>query len=140
MRPTVTNEELMRFLDGEMEPSERTRVEHEMARSTELQREFAIYSALRGEFRDLTFAVRPDRSIWDAVDRRITRPVGWVLFAGGAVLWLTYGAWVFATSAADRWEKLAVAALATGFLILLGSTIFERVREWRTDPYKDIER
>lgn len=140
MRPTVTNEELMRFLDGELEPSEHARVEQEMARSTELQRELAIYRALQSDFRDLSFAVHRGDSVWDAVDRRLTRPVGWILFTGGAVLWLGYGAWVFGTSTADPWKKLAVAALATGFLILLGSTIFERVRGWRTDPYKDIER
>lgn len=140
MRPTVTNEELMRFLDGELEPSEHARIEREMARSTELQREFAIYQALQSEFRDLSFAVQRDHSVWDAVDRRLTRPVGWILLTGGAVLWIAYGAWVFGTSTANPWEKMAVAALAAGFLILLGSTIFERMRGWRTDPYKDIER
>ena len=140
MQSNVTNEELMRFLDGELEPPDRARVETELARSTELQRELAIYRALKEDVRDLSFAAHPADSVWDVVDRRLTRPVGWILFTGGAILWLAYGAWVFGTSAADPWEKLAVGALAAGFLILLGSTIFERLREWRTDPYKDIER
>lgn len=140
MRPNVTNEELMAFLDGELDPPERNRIQTELARSTELQRELSIYRALRNDFRDLSFAVHRTDSVWDAVDRRLTRPIGWVLFVGGAVLWMGYGAWVFGTSAANPWEKLGVAALAAGFLILLASTIFERMREWRTDPYKDIER
>jgi 4-hydroxybenzoate polyprenyltransferase len=78
--------------------------------------------------------------MWDTVDRRLTRPVGWILFVAGTVLWFAYGAWVFATSEVNRWEKLAVAAVVVGFLILLTSAIFERVREWRTDPYRNIER
>jgi anti-sigma factor RsiW len=136
----VTNEELMRYLDGELPSEARAQVESEVARSTELQRELAIYRAIREDVRDLTFALRTDGSVWDAVDRRLTRPVGWILFVAGTVLWLAHGAWVFATSSADAWEKLSVSALAIGFLILFGSAIFERLREWRSDPYRDIQR
>jgi anti-sigma factor RsiW len=136
----VTNEDLMRYLDGEMPPEAHARMEAELARSTELRRELAIYRALQSGFRDLSFAIRPDASVWDTVDRRLSRPIGWILFVAGTVLWFAHAGWVFATSAADPWEKLAVSALAVGFLILLGTTIFERMREWRTDPYRDIER
>jgi anti-sigma factor RsiW len=136
----VTNEELMRYLDGELPSGAQAEVEAEVARSTELQRELAIYRALRNDVRDLTFGVSLDASVWGAVDRRLTRPVGWILFVAGALLWLAHGGWVFATSAADAWEKLAVSGVAIGFLILLGSTIFERLREWRSDPYRDIQR
>ncbi|MEQ9570321.1 MAG: hypothetical protein RLN75_09045, partial [Longimicrobiales bacterium] len=79
-------------------------------------------------------------SVWDGVQRRLTRPVGWILFVSGAILWTLYGAWVFAASAVNPVEKLAVGALAIGFLILLGTTVSERVRESRTDPYRDIQR
>lgn len=140
MNRHVSNEDLMRYLDGELPPEARARVDAELERSTELQRELAIYRALQSGFRDLSFAIRPGTSVWDRVDRRITRPIGWMLFVMGSVLWAGHGIWVFETSAADPWEKLAVSALLIGFLILLGSTIFERIREERTDPYRDIER
>ena len=58
----------------------------------------------------------------------------------GFVLWAGYGAWVFATSPANPVEKLAIGALAIGFLILLVATIFERLGEWKDDPYRDVER
>jgi anti-sigma factor RsiW len=140
VRSTVTNEDLMRYLDGELPPGARASVEDELARSTELSRELAIYRALAHDVRDLSFGVHREESIWGEVDRRLTRPVGWILFVSGTLLWMAYGGWVFATSEADPWEKLAVAALVVGFLILLASTIFERMREWRTDPYRNIER
>jgi anti-sigma factor RsiW len=140
VREAMSNEELMRFLDGELSPSERARMEEALSSSTELQRELSIYRALQEEVRDLSFAIPPDRSVWDTVDRRLTRPVGWILLTAGAFLWMAFGAWVFATSNVNVVEKLAVGAVVIGFLILLTSTILERAREWRTDPYRDIQR
>lgn len=140
MRQTVSNEDLMRFLDGELPADEVARVQEALQRSTELQRELRIFEALRRDVEGLTYDPPPHRSVWDGVQRRLTRPVGWILFVSGAILWVLYGAWVFATSAVNPVEKLAVGALAIGFLILLGNTVSERVQESRTDPYRDIQR
>jgi anti-sigma factor RsiW len=140
VRRDVTNEDLMRYLDGELPPGEWARVDQALKGSTELGRELAIYRALKEGVSELSFATPHHVSMWDTVDRRLTRPVGWILFVAGTVLWFAYGAWVFATSEVNPWEKLAVAAVVVGFLILLTSAIFERVREWRTDPYRNIER
>lgn len=140
MSQNVSNEDLMRFLDDELSSGERTRVEQALARSTELQRELAIYRAMRSDLSDLPADIRPGTSIWGAVNRRLTRPIGWILMVSGFVVWAAYGAWVFTTSPANPVEKLAVGALVVGFLILLGSTIMDRLQEWKTDPYRDIER
>lgn len=140
MRQSVSNEDLMRFLDGELPPAEVQRVRDALDRSTELQRELRIFEALREDVGELMYDPPARASVWDGVQRRLTRPVGWILLIGGAILWLIWGAWVFATSPADPVEKLAVGALAVGFLTLLASTVMERVREARTDPYRDIQR
>lgn len=140
MRQTVSNEDLMRFLDGELPPDEVARVQDALSRSTELQRELRIFEALRHDVEGLSYDPPPHHSVWDGVQRRLTRPVGWILFVSGAILWMVYGAWVFATSAVNPVEKLAVGALAIGFLVLLGSTVSERVRESASDPYRDIQR
>lgn len=137
----VSHEDLMRYLDGELSPEQRERVERELAASTELQREVAIFRALKEDFRELTFQpASPHRSVWDRVNVRVTRPIGWVLALAGAAAWLLYGAWVFATSPYDPWEKLATAAVAIGILLLLASVIWERYREWQRDPYRDVHR
>jgi anti-sigma factor RsiW len=141
MKMSVSNEELMRYLDGEVSPDERARIEKALAGSTELQRELSIYRAMQRDLADLPEAVeRRSSSIWQMVNRRLTRPVGWILLVGGFLLWAGYGAWVFATSPANPVEKLAVGALAVGFLILLATTVLDRIQEWKHDPYRDIER
>jgi hypothetical protein len=130
----------MRFLDDELSPEERTRVQQALGTSTELQRELAIYQAIRSDLTALPEGMRPGSSVWGSVNRRLTRPVGWILMVSGFLIWAGYGAWVFTTSPANPVEKMAVGALVVGFLILLGSTIMDRLQEWKTDPYRDIER
>jgi len=141
MAHRISSEDLMRYLDGEMSPEERGRVDSELETSTELQREVAIYRALKADFQELSFHPATHRvSVWDKVNTRVTRPIGWILVLAGAVLWLTYGVYLFATTPADPWEKLATGAVAIGILMLFASVIWERYREWDRDPYRDVYR
>jgi len=137
----VTTDDLMRYLDNELSPEERSRVDAALATSTELQREVAIFRALKADFQELTFhpAARYT-SVWDRVNARVTRPIGWVLLTAGLAVWLSYGVYTFAASPADAWEKMATGAIAIGILILFASVIWERYREWQRDPYRDVHR
>jgi hypothetical protein len=134
-------DDLMRFLDGEMSPDERARVEVEIGRSTELQHELAIYQGMRSDFLSLSFhPAEYHRSVWDQVNATVARPIGWLLIVVGITVWTAYGAYVFSASPLDPWEKLATGAVVIGVLTLLTSVIWERYREWGTDPYKDVYR
>jgi anti-sigma factor RsiW len=141
MAGRVSSEDLMRYLDGELAPDDRARVEAELEASTELQREVAIYRALKADFQELSFHPATYRkSVWDQVNTRVTRPIGWFLVVAGVAVWMTYGVYVLATSPVDAWEKLATGAVAIGILMLLASVIWERYREWDKDPYRDVHR
>src|SRR5688572_11981936 len=127
----VTQDDLMRYLDGELGPEERTRVDAALSASTELQREIAIYRAIKADFQELSFHPA-DRytSVWDRVNARVTRPIGWLLVVTGTLAWMSYGVYVFATAPTDPWEKLATGAIAIGILILFASVIWERYQDW----------
>jgi len=141
MAGRVTPDDLMRYLDGELSPEERAQVESELSTSTELQREVAIYRALKADFQELSFHPADyRRSVWDHVNAEVTRPVGWLLVVAGVAVWMTYGVYVFATSSVNPWEKLATGAVAIGILMLFASVIWDRYREWDKDPYKDVYR
>ncbi len=138
---SITTDDLMRYLDGELAPEERQRVDAELATSTELQREVAIFRALKSDFQELSFhPANRYTSVWDRVNARVTRPIGALLLVAGLAVWLTYGVYIFASSPSDPWEKLATGAIAIGILILFASVIWERYREWLRDPYKDVHR
>ncbi len=131
----------MRYLDGALTPEERTRVEAGLERSTELQRELAMYRSMKADIQDLRFQTEGQRtSVWDQVNARLNRPIGWVLLVAGVVIWMTYGTYVFATSSVSPWEKLGTGAVAIGVLMLLASVIWERLRELETDPYRNVQR
>ncbi len=131
----------MLFLDGELSPEERARVESALARDSELARELAIYRAMKSQLGELSFdRGHRRRSVWDDVNRQLTRPIGWVLLVGGTAVWTLYGAYLFATGPSDPWEKLATGAVVIGILILLASVIWERYVEHLSDPYRDVHR
>lgn len=141
MTDEITRDQLMRFLDGELPREEHARVESALARDTELARELAVYRSMKTHLGGLTFDVgNRRRSVWDGVNRRLTRPIGWVLLVGGLAAWSLYGAYVFATGPSDPWEKLATGAVVIGTLLLLASVIWERYREYLSDPYRDVYR
>lgn len=141
MAERVTREQLMRYLDGEVTPEERRQIDAALADSTELQRDLALYRTMKDDLLGLSLKEsRRGRSVWDTVDRRLTRPFGWTLLIAGSTAWVVYGAYLYFSSPIDAWEKLATGAIVIGILLLLASVIGERYRDWLTDPYRDIQR
>jgi len=137
----VNHEELMRYLDGEVGPEERNRIERAVDRSTELRRELAVYRAMKNDLQSLKLNDGThDDSIWHAVNRHLARPLGWVLMVIGTLIWAAYGVYIYFTSPSFLWQKLATGAVGIGILVLLASVIWERYRVWLTDPYRDIQR
>jgi len=74
------------------------------------------------------------------VNRQLTRPLGWVLLVVGTVFWVGYSVYVYLASPAFLWEKVATSAIVIGVLLLFISVIWDRYRDWLTDPYRDIQR
>jgi anti-sigma factor RsiW len=137
----VSHDDLMRYLDGEVSPEEREQIDETLQRSTELQRELAVFQAMKNDLRDLSFAPQAvTGSVWDQVNRRLARPLGWVFLVAGVAAWMVYGGFLFFTSAADPIEKMATSAVGIGVLLLLATVIWERYQDWLTDPYRDVHR
>lgn len=136
----ISHDELMRYLDGELGPERAREVEAALETSTELHREYVIFRRMKTDLKDMGAVMRPERTVWDAVNRRLTRPVGWVLFLVGATIWVAYGVYTYLTGAVALWEKLATSAVVVGLAMLLVSALLDRWRDLKTDPYKEIER
>jgi anti-sigma factor RsiW len=131
-------EALHAFADGELPEDERRRVEAHLAVCTECARELSIIRNLGGAMRDMK-TPRAGGSVWEGVHRRITRPLGWILLTAGALLWavLMTVAW-FRQSLTLEWA--AVTAVGAGLLVLLVGIGYEQYREWKSSPYRGIER
>lgn len=136
----TSHDELMRFLDGELPPERAREIEAELERSTELRREYVIFRRLKMDLQEMGATMQPEQTVWDAVNRRLTRPVGWVLFLVGAAIWVAYGVYAYLTGADALWEKLATSAVVVGLGMLLVSALVDRWQDLKTDPYKEIQR
>lgn len=136
----VSHEDLMRFLDGEVTPDERVAIEGSLEASSELRREFAIFRSIKEDFQDLSFVPQDGDSVWDRIRTRITMPVGWGLTIAGFVGWSAYGVWTFVKSPSAIVVKLTTGAVVTGILVLLAQVIWDRYREYGSDPYRNVHR
>ncbi len=136
----ISHDELMRYLDGELPPERVRAVEEALETSTELRREYTIFRRLKADLHDMGARLEPEHTVWNAVNRRLTRPVGWALFLVGAAIWVAYGVYAYLTGGEALWEKLATSAIVVGLAMLLVSALVDRWRDLKTDPYKEIQK
>jgi hypothetical protein len=140
--PERFREDLTRYVDGELGESERSEFEARLAESTEMQREVAIQLAMKGDLRamGLDQTTPEGGSVWDSVNKRIARPSGWIFLVVGVLMYAAYAVYTFIQSPMNLFDRLTVGFVVIGFLILLASVAYERIRDFKTDPYKGVER
>jgi anti-sigma factor RsiW len=136
----ITPDELMRYMDGELPPERAREVEAALATDTELRREHTIFLRMKSDLGAMGRDMNTPADAWDAVSRRLARPMGWTLFLAGLVVWLGYAIYMFITGPEALWEKLAVGAVLIGLGMLFLSVVIDRLRDLKTDPYRGIQR
>ncbi len=136
----IGHDELMRYLDGELDPDRSHAVEEALERSTELRREVAVFRRLKVDLNELGASMDERPTVWTELNRRLTRPVGWTLFVAGALVWVVYGVFSYLTGAEALWEKVATSAVVVGLATLLLTAAVDRLRDLKTDPYKELRR
>jgi anti-sigma factor RsiW len=128
------------YADGELTAREERQVEAHLAQCTECARELTLIRSMGEAIVEGMRNTSPQRDIWVQVHRRITQPVGWLLFAGGVAVWtvLLLIEWFRAGSLSLPW--LATTAVGIGVALIAVGIGYEQYREWRHSPYKDLDR
>ena len=128
------------YADGELTEQEEAHVKAHLAQCTECARELALIRSMGEAMVEGMRTAPPQRGVWDRVHRRITRPVGWLLFTGGVSVWtvLLVIEWFRAGSPSLPW--MASTAVGIGFALIAVGIGYEQYREWRHSPYKDLDR
>jgi anti-sigma factor RsiW len=128
------------YADGELTDEEETQVEAHLAQCTECARELALIRSMGDAMVEGMRRPQPERSVWDRVHRRITQPVGWLLFASGISVWiaLLIIEWFRAGELTLPW--MATTAIGIGVALIALGIGYEQFREWRHSPYKDLDR
>lgn len=139
MTLTHPRELLGAYADGELAADANHRIETHLAACTECAREIALIRNLGGAVRNGVKLER-QRSVWDGVHRRLTRPIGWLLVVTGVGIWIAIAVLEWFRSGELTLEWLAATAVAIGVVLLAVGVGYEQYRDWKESRYKDIER
>jgi predicted anti-sigma-YlaC factor YlaD len=134
----------MRYLDGEMSAAERTAFEEHLASCGDCRRSIGELGSVERLTGMMKIRDPQDdfwESYWKKLFRRLERKTGWLLMIAGAALIVLYALWKGVTDFGEiTFVKVVAVILVAGFVMLLVSVIRERIHQYRTDRYKDIER
>ena len=134
----------MGLIDQELSPDETREVNAHLVRCAGCREEYEQLRETAGRIEAVSFVEPQDAvlgSLWKRPYSRLTRNAGLVLVLAGYVVLILYGVYEFLADKEEAFiPKVAAAALLVGLLYLLFSVIRERLRTYKVDPYKEIER
>ncbi len=135
---------LMGLMDNELTAEELSEVNEHLIRCRSCRLEYEELSRGNTKLKTVSFREPGDKvleRVWKTPFSAFTRWSGIVLVVAGYLLLIGYGFYEYLQ---DRGEpvlpKVALAAIITGFSILLLAIIRQRTAVYKTDPYKEVER
>jgi RNA polymerase sigma-70 factor (ECF subfamily) len=135
---------LVGLLDGELTPDEARQVNEHLTRCATCRTEYEQLRETTGKLAAISFQEPDDAvlaQVWKSLYSRLARNASLIMIIDGYALLIGYGLFEFLASGREELPaKLGLAAVALGFLILLVQLIRERVKTYKTDPYKEIQR
>ena len=135
---------LMGLLDGELDPEEAQEVNTHLHRCTGCREEYEQLRQSSKKIETLSFVEPQDEilnALWKRPYSRFTRNASLFLILAGYLVLILFGIYEFIQDKSEAvLPKVATVAICLGFVILLYSLIRERLRSYKTDPYKEIER
>ena len=131
------------YLDGELMQGDRQRVELHVASCAACHKTFEEMTRLRDDIGKLSFGeMSPEEwsTIMNGVTVRTSRWFGWLMYVGGAMLLIGYGAYEFAIDEeVPAMVKTGCAAVVIGLGLLFFSVVRQRIITARHDKYKDVQ-
>lgn len=143
-----TKELLMRALDDELSPEERTELDLLLADDPTLRAERNRLGRLKEVTGDMKLRNPPEQlwdDYWNSTYSRLERGIGWILVSFGVIVVGGWATWQFVTELIADTEmppliKAGILAGSLGLVILTVSVLRQRLFVRETDPYKDIVR
>ena len=137
---------MMGYLDDELTPEEREKVQTHLELCPECRKEYKEFLILKNTTSGMKLK-SPDQKIWEGymstLYGRIERGIGWILLSIGAILLLGYGGYhliheMITDSEIPILLRIGIVSAMFGLIILLISVLRERLIARKTDIYKEI--
>ncbi len=133
-----------RYIDNEMTLEERKEYERHLSVCEDCREAVQRFKELKSITGRLKMKDPTDEfweSYWRSIYRRMERRIAWIFIAIGSAMFLIYAAYQIIRSFKElTWDKVALALVLVGVLLLLISVIRERVHQYKVDRYKDVKR
>ncbi len=135
---------LMGLIDRELVPGEARRVNDHLLRCAACREEYEELRRASKSIEAVSFAEPSDEALgtlWNRPYSRFAQNSGMILVLVGWLALICYGMYEFFMDKSEAAiPKLATAAVCIGIAILLISVIRGRLKTYKTDPYKEVER
>jgi len=135
---------MMGLMDNELTPEEIADINQHMVRCDSCRKEFDTLSQAHTKLESVSFYGAPDDEldrIWKSPFSRFTRNAGLILVI---ISWLTliiYSLYEFLKSDIEPvLPRITILGIIIGFIILLFTVLSDRIRAFKTDPYKEVKR
>jgi predicted anti-sigma-YlaC factor YlaD len=137
------------YLDGELPPEDRARLEEHLEGCRQCARELAQLGRLKEELAMMEFQEPTDAELeryWRSIYNRLERGIAWVLLSVGAIILLCYGGFKLVEEIVRDPElavllKVGVVALVFGIVVLFVSLLRERLAVSKLDKYaREVKR
>ena len=135
---------LVGLVDKELTNEEMVEVNDHLTRCAACREDYENLIQSADMFKGIAFR-EPEAEIlnqlWKTPYGWFARNAGILLIVLGYLVFILYGAYEFITGGTEALTiRLAVAAITIGFVMLLALVIVGRLKSYKTDPYKEIER
>ena len=135
---------LVGMLDGELTPDEARQLNEHLSRCAGCRTEYEQLRETTGKLMAISFQEPDDlalEQIWRSPFSRLTRNAALLMIIGGYAALMSYAFFELLRHGREELlPKVSLAAIVLGFSMLLLQLIRERVRTYKTDPYKEIKR
>ncbi len=137
-------EMMMGLLDNELSTEEAVNINDHLGRCRNCAKEFEEIKESSAALRGLKYEESPDARldrIWKSPYSRLAKVSGllmvivsWIILAGYSLLEM------FREGGVETIPKVTIAILSAGVIILLITVIRDRVKTYKKDPYKEVDR
>lgn len=131
------------YLDGELTQGDEQRVRIHLEDCTDCRK---VADAMR-KLKEATMASEfqvPEDTQWDEKPRGsisgFLSKFGWIIAIAWVIAIIGFGIWQVATGAENLLEALLVFGLWLGFGLVFLSVLIDRLKTFKTDPYRRIEK
>ena len=135
---------MMGLMDNELTPEETADINKHLIRCESCRKEFDELSRSYSKLGSVSFSGPSDDEldrIWKSPFSSFTRNAGlFIVFAGWITLVIYSLVEFFRSDTEPGLPKIASAGIIIGFIILLYAVLSDRLRAFKTDPYKEVER